>query len=162
MENQHLTQIGLVLDIVGVLFFWLATKKNGMQYDGKTIEHWSAKIGIFIILLGFVFQLIGTSDVPQGLKTYIFNFCTMLPSLNTETVLWMIFSLLFFVFSIREYSKSRVGLSVRELNLGFSDLNETYNATRDAIIDADKSSHKSASISYFLAFLTAVGRFILA
>jgi hypothetical protein len=84
-----------------------------------------------------------------------------LSNLSGEIVIWIIFSFMFVYFSYSEYFKSKKELDVKEINLGFTDLNEAYNATRKAIIISDKQSHSTASISYFLAFLTAVGSLIL-
>jgi hypothetical protein len=68
---------------------------------------------------------------------------------------------MFAYFSYSEYFKSKKDLDVKEINLVFTDLNEAYNTTRKAIILSDKQSHSTASISYFLAFLTALGSLIL-
>jgi hypothetical protein len=65
------------------------------------------------------------------------------------------------LFFILDYFKSKTDLDVKEINLGFTDLNEAYNTTREAIILSDKQSHSTASISYFLAFLTALGSLFL-
>jgi hypothetical protein len=63
--------------------------------------------------------------------------------------------------TIKEFSEYKKGLNVKEINLGFSDLNEAYNTTREAIIESDRRSHKGAFISYLLAFLTAIASLIL-
>lgn len=81
--------------------------------------------------------------------------------ISPTTILWIIFSFLFFFFTYKEYKQSLKGLKVKELNLGFSDLNEAYNTTRKAIIESDKASHKTAAISFLLAGLTALASLFL-
>lgn len=82
-------------------------------------------------------------------------------NVNTIPLTWLIFSVLFLIMTVREFMKSRKGLDVESINLGFSDLNKAYETTRRAIIEADKSSHKIAATSYFMASLTAVASFIV-
>ncbi len=81
-------------------------------------------------------------------------------NINTIPLTWLIFSVLFLIMTVRVFMKSRKGL-VESINLGFPDLNKTYETTRKAIIEADKSSHKIAATSYFLASLTAIANFIV-
>ena len=76
-------------------------------------------------------------------------------------IIWLIFSCLFCVMAVRELIKSKKGLDVKKINLGFSDLNNAYETTRKAIIKADKSSHNIAATSYILAFLMALASFII-
>lgn len=82
-------------------------------------------------------------------------------SISTITIFWIIFSFLFFFFTLKEYRQYLKGLDVPEINLGFSDLNKAYDTTRDAIIKSDKASHKTAAISFFLAGLTALASLFL-
>lgn len=63
--------------------------------------------------------------------------------------------------AIKEFVKSKKGLNVKEINLHFSDLNDAYETTRQAIIEGDKESHKIAAASYFLATLTAFASLLL-
>jgi len=81
--------------------------------------------------------------------------------LNGEVILWIVFSFMFAYFSYSEYCKSKKGLHVKKINVGFPDLNEAFNTVKEAIIISDKQSHSTASISYLLAFLTALGSLIL-
>lgn len=82
-------------------------------------------------------------------------------NIDAISLVWLIFSVLFLTMTVREFAKSRKGLDVESINLGFHDLNKAYETTRRAIIEADKSSHKIAATSYFLASLTAVVSFII-
>lgn len=72
------------------------------------------------------------------------------------SIIWFIFTGLFFYMAIREFIRSKKGLPVKEINLGFPDMNEAYEITRKTIIEADKSSHRTAAISYFLAGLVSL------
>ena len=74
--------------------------------------------------------------------------------------IWLLFFILFLTFSFCEWKRSIKGLTVKEINLGFSDLNNAYNITREAIIGSDKSSHRLAALSYLLAALTALASLI--
>ena len=82
-------------------------------------------------------------------------------SIKQTSIMWLIFSVLFLIMAVREFVKSRKGLDVESINLGFSDLNKAYETTRKAIIEADKSSHKIAATAYFLASLTAIASFFV-
>ena len=79
---------------------------------------------------------------------------------NSFSVIWFIFVALFFYMAYREYKMSKRGIEIKDLNLGFSDLNEAYDSLRKGIIGADKSSHKIAATSYFFAGLVALASFI--
>ncbi|OGK39591.1 hypothetical protein A2954_02260 [Candidatus Roizmanbacteria bacterium RIFCSPLOWO2_01_FULL_37_12] len=63
--------------------------------------------------------------------------------------------------AFKENKKSKEGLKIKDINLGFSDLNQAYNIIKSAITQSDKESHKITSISYFLAGLTAFASFII-
>ena len=92
----------------------------------------------------------------QKLRDLLGNF-----NINTISLMWLIFSVLFLIMAVRELIKSRKGLDVENINLGFFDLNKAYETTRKAIIEADKSSHMIAAASYFLAALTVVASLII-
>lgn len=80
---------------------------------------------------------------------------------NITSTIWLIFSFLFLSMTVFEYFKCKKGLKVDKINVGFSDLNDAYNKVNKAIVDSDRSSHKSAALSYLLAFLVALFSFIV-
>ena len=81
---------------------------------------------------------------------------------GTVVVLWLVFLVFFVVMTIREVRAASRGLPVREYDLGFSDMNEAQDILRQAIIEADRSSHKTAAWSYGSAAAVALLSLILA
>jgi hypothetical protein len=74
----------------------------------------------------------------------------------TFSIFWAIITIFFFFTAYRQYKMSRKGIKIKDLDLGFSDLNEAYNNLREGIIEADKSSHKIAFFSFLFAGIAAL------
>jgi hypothetical protein len=77
-------------------------------------------------------------------------------------LLWGVFVILFSLMAWREWRAAARGLQVPQYDLGFSDMNKAHEILRQAIVDADRSSHRIAATSYFLAAVVAVASLILA
>lgn len=73
-----------------------------------------------------------------------------------DSVLWVIFTLIFAAMAGAEARMWRAGIRVDLIDLGFSDMNAAQEKLRDGIVDTDKRTHLSAAVSYGLAFAVAL------
>ena len=69
MTAQAFTQLGLALDIVGatMLYFFglpeavLVERENWVEERYPAVARWFRRLGLPLLILGFLFQLIGTT-----------------------------------------------------------------------------------------------------
>ncbi len=77
------------------------------------------------------------------------------------SLLWAIFLVFFVVMAVRETLAAKRGLAVPTYDLGFPDMNEAQEILRQAIIQADRSSHRIAAWSYGSAGTVAAFSMVL-
>ena len=99
----------------------------------------------------------------------IINEVNDLISHYSDSLVWIIFVLLFFCFAWREWKRSRRDIeslgnltpnsSVQVKILGV-DFSQAFSLFKNTINESNKESHKIAATAYFLAGLTAIVSFI--
>jgi|SRR3989344_327570 len=98
-----------------------------------------------------------------------FNDINGLISHHSDSLVWIIFTLLFFCFAWREFKKSRRDIerlgnltpnSSGQVKILGIDFGQAFSLFKSAINKSNKESHKIAATAYFLAGLTAIVSFI--